>query len=94
MDRIEAGLRPKEAQVVESEKHEAKALERFMAKKNYEVFHSLADLRAELQKKTKVESHCTLLLCKWKLSLGKYNTDVTVYGEHCVKGLCAPTLKA
>jgi hypothetical protein len=50
-DQIEAGLRRKEAQVVESEQREAKALERFMAKKNYEVFHSLADLRAELQEK-------------------------------------------
>ncbi len=51
MDQIEAGYRRKERQVVESEKREAKALERFMAKTNYEVFHSLADLRAELQKK-------------------------------------------
>jgi hypothetical protein len=79
MDQIEAGLRRKEAQVVESEKREAKALERFMAKKNTKFSILLQTYVRSSRKSTKVESHCTLLLCKWKFSSRNYNTDVTIY---------------
>jgi len=50
-NQVSADLRRKETHVAETEKREARALERFMAKRNYQVFHTVLDLQRELGKK-------------------------------------------